>query len=359
MRALDLFSGISALSAANAAVGSPLTIKAFAEVDDAASAVLAHHHPEIENLGDVKNVDWGKYRGEVDLVAGGSPCQSFSVAGERGGLADPRGNLALYYLRVVREVRPRWFLYENVPGLLTSNYGRDFATFINEVGQLGYRYAWRVLDSQHFGIPQRRRRLWVVGHHRDFRGPASVLFEPESRSGDPAPRPTPWQRAAAGASGSAHGRDRERRVIPFRQRAFGEWQKAEVAGTITASAARKLEHVVATFDARGNGSGDVTGTLTGDHQSRITDYTQLALEKRDGRWTVRRFTPRECLRLQGFPDDWLDGVQWRGRPLSDTAAYRLIGNSWPVPVAAWLVNRIVWVDEMLRWAEAEQRREAA
>jgi len=148
-------------------------------------------------------------------------------------------------------------------------------------------------------------------------------------------------------------------VIPFRQRAFGEWQKAEVAGTITASAARKLEHVVATFDARGNGSGDVTGTLTGDHQSRITDYTQLALEKRDGRWTVRRFTPRECLRLQGFPDDWLDGVQWRGRPLSDTAAYRLIGNSWPVPVAAWLVNRIVWVDEMLRWAEAEQRREAA
>ena len=147
--------------------------------------VLAHHYPTIPNVGDVMKHDWKQYKGQVDLIVGGSPCQSFSVAGQKLGLDDPRGNLALHYLRIVREVQPKWFVFENVVGLLSSNGGDDFAIFLREVAKCGYGFAYRVLDAQHFGIPQRRRRVFVVGcADGDWRSAASVLFERESLSRD-------------------------------------------------------------------------------------------------------------------------------------------------------------------------------
>ena len=179
MKYISLFSGIEACSAAWHDLGwQPV---AFAEFDDFPSAVLAHHYPDVPNLGDVTKVKWNEYKGKAQLIVGGSPCQSFSVAGKRLGMDDPRGNLALYFLQIIRTVRPKWFIYENVPGLLSSDGGRDFATFLGEVEKCGYGFAYRVLDAQHFGVPQRRRRLFVIGcADGDWRSAAAVLFEQES-----------------------------------------------------------------------------------------------------------------------------------------------------------------------------------
>jgi DNA (cytosine-5)-methyltransferase 1 len=179
MKYVSLFAGIEAASQAWHVLGwQPL---AFADIDRFPSAVLAHHYPDVPNVGNVEEVDWSEYKGKADLVVGGSPCQSFSVAGKRLGMDDPRGNLALEYLRAVKEIQPTWFVFENVPGLLSSEGGSDFGKFLGEVAGIGYGFAWRVLDSQFFGVPQRRRRLFVVGHiGGDWRSAAAVLFESES-----------------------------------------------------------------------------------------------------------------------------------------------------------------------------------
>jgi len=206
------FSGIGAPELAWADLwGPPAWI---AETDRFCSAVLAHHWPDAPNLGDVAAPDFAERardHGPVDLLIAGTPCQSFSVAGKRLGLDDPRGNLALVYLRVARELRPRWLVFENVPGLLSNWSGAsadeippgqpgqsggfmefiensDFAAFLSTLRDSGYLGCWRVLDAQYFGVPQRRRRVFVVGYLGDWRPSAAVLFEPESLSGHPAPR---------------------------------------------------------------------------------------------------------------------------------------------------------------------------
>jgi len=179
MKYISTFSGIEAASVAWHPLGFEPVV--FADFDEFPSAVIAHHFPEIPNLGDVTKVNWNEYEKKAELVVGGSPCQSFSVAGQRLGMDDPRGNLALHFLGIVRSIQPRWFLFENVPGLLSSDGGRDFAAFLAEVEKCGYGFAYRILDAQFFGIPQRRRRLFVVGcADGDWRSAAAVLFEQES-----------------------------------------------------------------------------------------------------------------------------------------------------------------------------------
>lgn len=183
MRYLSLFAGIEAASVAWEPLGfKPL---AFAEIDRFPCAVLAHRFPSVPNLGDVTKADWSEYCGSVDIIIGGSPCQSFSMSGLRGGLEDPRGNLTLTYLAVVDRVRPRWIVWENVRGVLSSNAGRDFGTFLGGLEKLGYSAAWRVLDASGFGVPQQRRRVFLVGHLGNFASPAAVLFERESFRGTP------------------------------------------------------------------------------------------------------------------------------------------------------------------------------
>ena len=183
----------------------------FSEIEKFPSAVLAHHYPNVPNFGDMTQFkEWPDDR-SIDLLVGGTPCQSFSVAGLRKGLDDPRGNLMLTYLAIAAQYRPKWLVWENVPGVLSSNRGRDFGSFLGALGQCGYGFAYRVLDAQFFGVPQRRRRLFVVGHLGDWRRAAAVLFERESLSGHPAPSRKARQEtaetiAACSFSGGAGGR---------------------------------------------------------------------------------------------------------------------------------------------------------
>ncbi len=196
-------SGIEAASAA----WNPLGWRAafLSEIDPFASAVLAHHHPTVPNLGDMtKYKDWPD--ATIDVLCGGTPCQSFSNAGLRAGLDDPRGQLMLTFGAIAARYRPRWLVWENVPGVLSSSGGRDFGAFLGLLGFLGYGFAYRVLDAQFVrvdgyarAVPQRRQRVFVVGCLGDWRSAAAVLLERESLRGDSAPRRSAGAGAAAGA----------------------------------------------------------------------------------------------------------------------------------------------------------------
>jgi len=158
-----------------------------AEIDAFPRAVYEHRHPGVPLRHDFTEIQDGDHE-PIDLLVGGTPCQSFSVAGLRGGLDDDRGNLALEFLRLARRTRARWLLWENVPGVLSSNEGRDFGAILGGMVELGYGLAYRVLDVQYFGVPQRRRRVFVVGYLGDWRRAAAVLFEREGLRRHPAPR---------------------------------------------------------------------------------------------------------------------------------------------------------------------------
>lgn len=180
MKYVSIFSGIEAATVAWHPLGwEPL---AFSEIDPFPSTVLQHHYPDIPNLGDITKIDWRPYVGAADIVVGGSPCQSFSVAGKREGLAGASG-LMFEYIRAVRELRPRWFVWENVPGAFSSERGGAYRQLLSEMDALGYGLAWRVLDAQFFGVAQRRERVFLVGSLGTMRC-AEVLFERESLSWD-------------------------------------------------------------------------------------------------------------------------------------------------------------------------------
>ena len=240
MRYLSVCSGIEAATVAWHPLG--WTPAAFSEIEAFPRAVLHHHYPDVPCHGDFTTIGADDY-GPVDLLVGGTPCQSFSVAGLRGGLGDDRGNLALEYLRLADRKRPRWLVWENVPGVLSSHGGRDFGSILGGMVELGYGIAYRVLDAQFFGVPQRRRRVFVVGYLGDWRPAAAVLFERQSLSGHPAPRrekgqsaPTILSRSSAGG-GLGTDFDCDGGLIE----AFGgkQWP-ADVAPTLNAAFASKM-----------------------------------------------------------------------------------------------------------------------
>ena len=185
MRFGSVCSGIEAASVA----WHPLGWEAawLSEIEPFPCAVLKHHYPNVPNLGDMTKFKEWKIESNVDVLVGGTPCQSFSVAGLRKGLDDPRGNLMLTYLAIAKQYRPRWLVWENVPGLLSSSDGRDFGSFLGGLAICGYGFAYRVLDAQYFGVAQRRKRVFVVGYLGDWRPAAAVLFERHSLQGNPAP----------------------------------------------------------------------------------------------------------------------------------------------------------------------------
>ena len=179
MRYLSVCSGIEAATVAWHTLG--WTPVAFSEIEPFPAAVLAHHYPNVPNYGDMtKHKEWPLGPGSIDLLVGGTPCQSFSVAGLRKGISDPRGGLMLTYLEIAQRLRPRWIVWENVPGVLSSGGGRDFGSFLGALGELRYGWAYRVIDAQYCrvdgrwpkAVPQRRRRVFVVGCdlERDPRG---------------------------------------------------------------------------------------------------------------------------------------------------------------------------------------------
>jgi len=159
----------------------------LSEIEKFPSQVLAHHYPNTPNFGDMTKFKEWSNDSAINVLVGGTPCQSFSVAGLRKGLDDPRGNLMLTYLAIASKYGPQWLVWENVPGVLSSNGGLDFASLLRGMGELGYGFAYRVLDAQYFGVAQRRRRVFVVGYLGNWRPAAAVLFERHSLSGNPAP----------------------------------------------------------------------------------------------------------------------------------------------------------------------------
>lgn len=300
-----------------------------AEIDPFASRVIAHHRPELRNYGDFTTI--GTDAGPVDILCGGTPCQSFSVAGRRGGMDDPRGNLSLEFAALAERVSARWILWENVPGVLSSNGGGDVVAFFGALAELGYHLAYRILDAQFFGLAQRRRRVWVVGYLGDWRPSASVLFERESLQGHSEPSQSAGTPIVGGSRvGAPSG--------------FGPSTTSgvELSHTVMARGPCCLDPTMATlvaFDAKKIGQnganpkpGDAAPTLLAEGRAGVASAG-----------LVRKLTPLEYERLQGFPDDWtaVPGS-------SDTRRYKAAGNAWPVNVARWIMARIDAVDEVMR-----------
>lgn len=321
------------------------------EIEPFPNALLAHHYPAVPNLGDMTRIHHhDTYRNEpVDLICAGTPCQSFSLAGLRGGMADPRGNLTLHFLRILAEKRPRWLVWENVPDIMSSwsdaetdHEGRiwqtnDFDTFLAGLREVGYSVAWRILDAQYFGLAQRRERLFVVGHlGDDWRPPYAVLSDPASLSGHPAPRRQSGPPVAAltahgvGTCGAddnqaqaGHLRGNVSDLVPAlsTEQSHGDAMNVivqPVADTLTANWHKS--------------GGSCAGTRTGKGIINPIISAQ----------GVRRLTPLECERLQGFPDNYTR-IPYRGKPAErcpDSPRYRAIGNAMPVPVMAWIGRKI-------------------
>lgn len=432
-------SGIEAASAAWHPLGWRPAF--FSEIEAFPRAVLQHRFPDVPLHGDFTTIGADQY-GPIDLLVGGTPCQSFSIAGLRGGLDDDRGNLALEFLRLADRTRARWVVWENVPGVLSSNGGRDFGSILGGLGELGYGWAYRVLDAQFFGVAQRRRRVFVVGHLGDWRRAAAVLFERHSLSGHPAPRRETGEDAARSLraqSQSSHREDSDNFVAwgadvigrtASGRDTFGtltakqgekqwlgnqgalsgdyhvmaptispclETQKgglrgpdtqAYVVGALPASLGKGLGHNKDDFCVAvgGNQGGDyvVQQPMAFDWQSGgdnrglnpkptaqlqrsqvpavafeanmslqtpSTNGVNPTLTRRTHasvaiKYAVRRLTPRECERLQGFPDDYT-AIPYRNKPAEqcpDGPRYKALGNSMAVPVMRWIGERIAAVD---------------
>lgn len=204
LRYLSVCSGIEAATVAWHPLG--WEPAAFSEIEAFPRAVLTHHYPTVPLHGDFTTIEGHEY-GAIDVLVGGTPCQDFSVAGLRAGIAGDRGNLTLEFLRLAARTKPRWIVWENVPGVLSSDDGRALGAFLGGLAELGYGFGYRVLDAQYFNLAQRRARIFVVGYLGDWRRAAAVLFERESLHGNPAPRREAGEGTAASViKGAAIGR---------------------------------------------------------------------------------------------------------------------------------------------------------
>ena len=332
MRYGSVCSGIEAASAAWPSLG--WQAQWFSEIEKFPSAVLAEKYPDVPNYGDMtKFKEWPDE--PIDLLVGGTPCQSFSVAGLRKGLADPRGNLALTYLAIAARYSPKWLVWENVPGVLSSNRGRDFGSFLGAMAQLGYGFAYRVLDAQYFGVAQRRRRVFVVGHLGDWRGAAAVLFERESLSGHPSPREQAGQEVAKCLTtrvGSANDALTETFVT--------EQEKVNAITASYGTGGPDYETKPLVFGAQNSSTQSLSAST---EVSPTLDKSKTPAVA--SRAKVRRLTPRECERLQGFSDDYTL-IQYRNKPAADGPRYKALGNSMAVPVMRWIGERINMVDQI-------------
>jgi len=310
----------------------------FSEIEPFPSAVLAHHYPNVPNLGDMtKFQEWPDE--PVDLLVGGTPCQSFSVAGLRKGLADPRGNLMHTFLAIAQRQRPRWIVWENVPGVLSSNGGRDFGTFLGALGELGYGFAYRVLDAQWFGVAQRRRRVFVVGYLGDWKRAAAVLFKREGVRRDTPPSREARKGTAANVEGSVE------LCGPLNARDYkdpgtdGMNRNSAKMVPVAQPIPYDFFQITAPVNRQSRSPGDPCHTLARDNAAHATilQPAQTAMQ-------VRRLTPVECERLQGFPNGYTN-IPWRKKPEApDGPRYKALGNSMAVPCMAWIGKRIAMVE---------------
>ena len=371
-------SGIEAATAAWHTLGWKPSF--FSEIEKFPREVLKRHYPEVPLHGDFTTIKKDDYE-PIELLVGGTPCQSFSVAGLRAGLNDPRGNLMLEFGALAKRLQPKWLVWENVPGVLSSNCGRDFGSFLAMLGELGYGFAYRVLDAQYFGVPQRRRRVFVIGCLGDFGSAAAVLFERESLQGHSAPSREKRQEVTEVAGTlTSNGGGLNRPAGNANELDFCVTVgSGEVAKTVMAGSNKQdpeFESYAITYALAGNtigrqhgngGNGNgydesgVSYTLTKTDVHAVAfgvgESPDLAHCLRSGAskadkhesttyiaentLQVRRLMPIECERLQGFPDDYTN------IPVaSDSARYKALGNSMAVPVMRWLGKRIQLVESL-------------
>ena len=325
MKYLSVCSGIEAATVAWSPLG--WKAEAFSEIEKFPSSVLAHHYPNIPNYGDmIKFKEWKN--ANIDVLVGGTPCQSFSVAGLRKGLDDPRGNLMLTYLAIAAKYRPKWLVWENVPGVLSSNRGRDFGTFLGGLAEIGYGFSYRVLDAQYFGLAQRRKRVFVVGCIGDWRASAAVLFERHSLSGDSTPS------------------QEEKKIPPPNSNRGFDREGISVVN----------DRVVGTLDTQCGFQNQTHQSLSSGHyvvndNSHVVPTSNILLknDKDSIDSPIRRLTPLECERLQGFPDDYTK-IPYRNKAVSRCplgSRYKAVGNSMAVPVVRWIGERIIIVDKLV------------
>ena len=325
MRYLSVCSGIEAATVAWHGLG--WKPEAFSEIEKFPSQVLNHHYPDVPNLGDMTKYKEWHLNESIDILVGGTPCQSFSLAGLRQGLKDPRGNLMLTYLGILDQFRPKWCVWENVPGVLSSNGGRDFGSFLTALGELRYGFAYRVLDAQNFGVAQRRRRVFVVGCLGDWRSAAEVLFESESLCRDS---------TESRSKREATSREFIPSIANTIQTTCHDYSRADGFNMITQTYALQGSMIGRAEKNGPQGDGvneDISFTLN------TTDRHAVA-----SKMAVRRLTPTECERLQGFPDGYTD-IKLNGKQTPDVGRYKALGNSMAVPVMAWIGKRIAVREE--------------
>lgn len=316
MRYGSLCSGIEAATVAWRPLG--WQPEFFAETASFPSAVLAHHYPGVQNYGDIRNYERWK-DAPIDVLAAGTPCQSFSIAGLRAGLDDARGDIALVYLAAAARYRATWLVWENVTGVLSVDDGRAFGTFLGRLAECGYGFAYRIFNAGYFGVPQQRRRVYLVGYLGDWRPAAAVLFERASLQWDVAPTSGAWSHVTRGS---------------------GEGINGDCTPDVIAS------------------TGNHSYCLNAGGMGRQDGRSETFIIERPGSGVrVRRLTPLECERLMGLPDNYTL-VKYKRRQAKDWSRYVAIGNSMAVPVVRWIGQRIDMVDKIARARGASEKNDA-
>jgi DNA (cytosine-5)-methyltransferase 1 len=292
------------------------------EKDERCRQVLERHWPSVRRYTDVRDVG-ARNLEPVDIVTGGFPCQDLSVAGKRGGLAGERSGLWFEFHRVVAELKPGWVVIENVPGLLSSNEGCDFAAILSGLAECGYLSAWRILDAQYFGLAQRRKRVFIVASLGNGNA-AKVLLESEGGCWNPAPSRETRPELARDIAASLKGGSGER-GFP------AEWE----AGLTTYAITERTRADGRNFEMQEELAYALTNPGSGGRpHSRLIAFGGNNTHGLSS--GVRRLTPVECERLQGFPDGHTAGQ-------SDSSRYRQLGNAVAVPVARWIGRQLVKV----------------
>ena len=355
LQVYSLFTGVGGFDLGLERAG--MEIVGQAESDQFAASVLRRHWPNVELMSDVRDVTTVN----ADMIVGGFPCQDISVAGKRKGLDGAKSGLWWEFYRIIETNRPQWVVIENVANLLSTNRGRDMGAIVGTLSDIGYWVEWRVLDSRYFGVPQRRRRVFIVGHLGNRSG-REILFERESSTRDSSTgvdtRPTERHPRRSVASVDGNGS-----TDPVALHLTQTPITGPISPTLSAEGRigvmdRRLREMatvnnetVDTLMAKDH-KGYSTRIDAGDNKlitvppEGVANTLQGYPAAFDG-WRVRKLTPLECERLQGFPDNWTAiGVNEKGREVkvSDTQRIKQMGNAVTVNVIEWIGGRIVLTD---------------
>ena len=331
-----------------------LTCAGYSEIDKYAIEIYQKHFPEHKNYGDITKIN-SKKLPDFDLLVGGFPCQAFSIAGKRKGFKDTRGTLFFDIARILRSKKPRLFLLENVKGLLSHDNGATFKTIISTLIQLGYSVQWQVLNSKNFGVPQNRERVFIVGHLRGK--PQPKIFPFTENNSEDIVLPTITTRVTADSNGTYVGQRPKNQELKYIGAVMSKKNQKWIKDGKTLSRnfpqgqrVYSADGISTTLASQAGGLGAKTGLYAigglQAHQKARKDGISPTLTQAMGMgggqtpivWSrkikIRRLTPKECERLQGFPDGWTDGV-------SDTQRYKCLGNAVTVNVVQAIVQKLL------------------